>query len=74
MVELVIFRVNDIYCGYVRGKVYLCAFGETVEDVAEELLHNIEMYEFIQMELAISELLNELQISRPNEPDESTTT
>ena len=74
MVELVIFRVNDIYCGYVRGKVYLCAFGETVEDVAEELLHNIEMYEFIQMELAIAELLNELQISRPNEPDESTTT
>lgn len=74
MVELVIFRVNDIYCGYVRGKVYLCAFGETVEDVTDELLHNIEMYEFIQMELAIAELLNELQISRPNEPDESTTT
>lgn len=74
MVELVIFRVNDMYCGYVRGRVYLCAFGETVEDVTEELLHNIEMYEFIQMELAIAELLNELQISRPNESDESTTT
>lgn len=63
-----------MYCGYVRGRVYLCAFGETVEDVTEELLHNIEMYEFIQMELAIAELLNELQISRPNESDESTTT
>lgn len=74
MVELVIFRVKDMYCGYVRGRVYLCAFGETVEDVTEELLHNIEMYEFIQMELAIAELLNELQISRPNESDESTTT
>lgn len=74
MVELVIFRVKDFYCGYVRGRVYLCAFGETVEDVAEELLHNIEVYEFIQMELALNDLLNELQISRPNEPDESTTT
>lgn len=74
MVELVIFRVKDFYCGYVRGRTYLCAFGETVEDVTDELLHHIEMYEYIQMELALSELLNELNISRPDEPDKPTTT
>ena len=69
MVELVIFKVKDFYCGYVRDKVYICAFGESVEEVTDELIHNIEMYEFIQMELALAELLNELNITRSNEPD-----
>jgi hypothetical protein len=73
MVEIVIFKVKDFYCGYVRGRVYLCAFGETAEEVAQEIINNIEVYEFIQMELALTELLNELNISRPYESDEPTT-
>lgn len=69
MVELVIFKVQDFYCGYVKNKVSICAFGETVDDVTEELIHQIEVYEFIQMELALYELLHELNITRPNETD-----
>lgn len=69
MVELVIFRVNDFYCGYVREKMHICAWGESVEEVTDELIHNIEVYEFVQMELALIDLLNELNITRPNEPD-----
>ena len=69
MVELVIFKVQEGYCGYVRGMVYICAWGDSVEDVTNELLATLEIYEFIRMELALSELLNELEISRPNESD-----
>jgi hypothetical protein len=69
MVELVIFKVSDGFCGYVRDMVYICAFGDTVEDVTMELLATLEIYEFIQMELALTQLLNELEISRPNESD-----
>lgn len=69
MVELVIFKVQDGYCGYVRGMTYICAWGDTVEDVTFELVETLEIYEFIQMELAITQLLNECEISRPNESD-----
>lgn len=69
MVELVIFKVKDGYCGYVRNMVYICAWGDSVDDVAMDLLETLEIYEFIQMELAITQLLNELEISRPNESD-----
>jgi hypothetical protein len=69
MVELVIFKVKDFYCGYVRDKVHMCAWGESIEEVTEELINIIEVYEYIQMELTLNNLLNELNITRPNEPD-----
>ena len=72
MVEIVIFRVRDLYVGYVRGMVQICACGDSVDDVSEQLLHTIDLYDYIQMEIAVSEILNELDIKRSDESDEST--
>lgn len=69
MVEIVIFRVRDLYVGYVRGMIQICACGDSVDDVTEQLLHTIDLYDYIQMEIMISEMLNELEIKRSDESD-----
>lgn len=70
MVEIVIFKVRNLYVGYVRGMVQICACGDSVDDVTEQLLNTIDLYDYIQMEIALSEMLNELEIKRSDESDE----
>jgi hypothetical protein len=72
MVEIVIFRVRNLYIGYVRGMVQICACGESVDDVTDQLLNTIDLYDYIQMEITLTEILNEFNIKRSDENDEPT--
>jgi predicted RNase H-like HicB family nuclease len=71
MIECVILRVRGHYVGYVKGKEHLCSTGDTPEEVVENILTQIDVCDYVYMEVSIARLLNELNIER-DEDDEST--
>lgn len=67
MIECVILRVEDHYVGYVKGHNEICTMGDTAEEVIENLIIQLELCDYVHMEVAIARLLNELNIPRNDE-------